>query len=208
MRRSPSSTPPRSLSSSEQGHFQRRDAGLTLIEILIATGLLLILTTALFQLIVPTIRRTEKLGWQQDNIQKFILFKEYMTKRLGNATVLANYVQSDAVEFYLPCQVDTSEYGRLNMLNVAETTYWNETQRCRLYLAKDSRNNNVITETIEGTDRALWNLCNEGTVSFYLYTTPPILDITILVKDTSHGGENPQKLPFEKSMQIQLPRVK
>jgi type II secretory pathway component PulJ len=177
--------------------------GLTVVELLIACGLFLLVTLTFFQIFSPAMRRFGKSEGKQDILQKFIVLKERMTYRLGNAILLNDRVTSDSVEFYSPHQVD-SPVGRLNCIDSAEMIDWNESFHCS-FSVKQVAGENLITETSEDGERTIWNLGKEGTLNFSFQTAPePLLVTELYLPD----GDNLSGQPWEKSFSIYIRNFK
>ncbi len=174
---------------------------MTLIEILVASGLLIVLTMAFFQILAPALRRTVKIDRRQENLQRFILFKEYLTKRMGNVRLIADTVGPTSLEFYLPDQVDTAEYGPVNVVKVTEMIYWNENIKNRITIPESGDKNRIITEIAGEKVRPLWNLGPSGEVTFSFDRSGiPQLTTEITITDE----KEPMAAPWKNSFKVYI----
>jgi hypothetical protein len=175
------------------------EKGITMVELLIACGLFILVTLTFFQIMAPALRRFSKYDAKQENMQNFIIFKEHMTRQLGNAVLLKDKVSAESLEFYSPFQVD-SAYGRVNAIDTAEMIYWNENFHCRIY-AQHVGGETIISEMGSQGERKLWNLGKDGTVSFAFQPTPaPLLDTRISIPQR----DNPTLPPWEKKFSVYI----
>lgn len=182
---------------SSKGKWKIGGSGLTIIELLISCGLFILVTLTFFQIFTSSLQRSARYDEKHDKLQKFVVFKELMTRRIGNALLIKDRVKGDSIEFYLPYQVD-SQFGRVNKVNMAQMVYWNEMQVCRIYL-KNAPVGKIITEVGIDGERSLWNLGSQGNIIFSFETvTDPILKTTVTVTEQS----NPALSSWEKSFII------
>ncbi|MBI3925838.1 MAG: hypothetical protein HY319_09885 [Armatimonadetes bacterium] len=82
--------PPRSTCS---------DRGPTLLEILVSAGLLLVLTAALAQVMVPMMQRADRTDSRQENFQRSVTFREFLTRRLPDSELTVSRAR---LSYYLP----------------------------------------------------------------------------------------------------------
>ncbi|MBI3929848.1 MAG: type II secretion system protein [Armatimonadetes bacterium] len=147
--------PPRSTCS---------DRGLTLLEMLVSAGLLLVLTAALFQVMVPMMQRADRTDSRQENFQRSVIFREFLTRRLPDAELSVSRAR---LSYYLPDTLD-SPIGPLPEVSDSEKV---ELDRNRRYLLEtvEVQGNVVIEERVDGdaaSRRRLWNLGPEGSLEF------------------------------------------
>lgn len=140
----------------------RRPPGTTVLELLIGSALLLMLTGLLFQTVIPVMRDAARVDAKQENLQRLILLREYLNKRLRSCKV--RDVTAMAVEFYQPDLVDTL-VGEVPRINEAEMVEWDEST---LYEITCLPSGEVVDQARGKPDtrRVLWNLGKSGSVKF------------------------------------------
>lgn len=140
----------------------RRPAGTTMLELLIGSGLLLLLTALLFQTVVPVMRDASRVDAKQENLQRLILTREYLNKRLRSCNV--DRVEELFIEFYQPALVET-RVGPVARISDAEMVDWDYSARYRIYCLPNGR----VVDEVPGqpdTRRLLWNLGEGGALRF------------------------------------------
>ncbi|MEW6280037.1 MAG: hypothetical protein AB1758_15515 [Candidatus Eremiobacterota bacterium] len=149
---------------------------MSLLEVLISAGLLLVISAILFQILVPTMGRSMKLDEKQENLQRGVVLRHHLNMRLKLAQFTA--IEPTRLEFYVPDQVSTP-YGFLNKVGTDEMVAYDQTKR--LEIASEARADGTwVVERIvgqPGTTRGIWNLGPGGTLSFT--STPPMVNVRV-----------------------------
>lgn len=133
-----------------------------MLELLIGSGLLLLLTALLFQTVVPVMRDASRVDAKQENLQRLILTREYLNKRLRSCKV--DRVEALAVEFYQPTLVDTN-IGPVARINDAEMVDWDYSVKYRIHCLPSGE----VVDEVPGrpdTRRLVWNLGEGGALRF------------------------------------------
>lgn len=137
--------------------------GATLIEIVFASALLLVVTGVLMQSLTSVMRSARPLDERQDNLQKLVVFREDLIRRLAAGKV--RKVAATAVEMYFPEAVPTS-VGPLPRIDESEMVLWDETRVVEILKEPGG----TVVERVRGgpasARRVLWNLGAEGALVF------------------------------------------
>ncbi|MDQ7825723.1 MAG: type II secretion system protein [Candidatus Eremiobacteraeota bacterium] len=179
-----------------------KPCGMTLTELLVASGLMIFVSLVFFQIFSPTLQRTIRIDKKQEQLQKFILFKEYLTKRLNNVQI--KEVTQTEIKFYLPDQAETGS-GKLNLIDTSEMTQWN-TSAVYTIAINETAEDSVIQESLEGSpssdsrNRKLWSLGPGGTLAFDAAKLP-LLGITVKAREKV----NNELIPWERHFNVYLP---
>lgn len=133
--------------------------GATLIEIVMAAALLLVVTGVLLQVLTTVMRGARPLDERQDNLQRLIVFREDLTRRLSLGKV--RRVTDAAVEMYLPRTV-TTNFGGVPRIDASEMVEWDEARVVSVVMEAGG----TIVEMGPDGRRVLWPLGAGGFLGF------------------------------------------
>ena len=159
--------------------------GLTLIELLISASILLLITTMVFLVMVPLMRKAQPGDDKQENIQRLIFLRRYLDTRLNGARVLA--VDTYGLDYYVPERVDT-DLGRLDVLTQADMVRWDYSVRYRVTTVDRGGEMVVVDgpELAPETGRSIWNLGPGGELTFE--PKLPLVTLTARSQKGQYGG--------------------
>ena len=143
--------------------------GLSLIELLIAASILLLLTTVLGNVLVPVMQRAGYHDQQQEVIQRLILTREFLSRRLNVARF--DTVTGVELNYFLP-QIMATQVGPLNKIEPTELIAYDTVHKYKLTLSGGQ-----LLEYVPGDgryDRYLWNMGANATFTIDASAKPLI----------------------------------
>ncbi|MBI3926805.1 MAG: hypothetical protein HY319_14790 [Armatimonadetes bacterium] len=168
---------------------------MTLLEVLISAGMLLVLTSVALQVLIPMMTRYSRVDARQENMQRGIILQELMVRDLTEARIRAIY--ADRVEYYMPQRLDTP-MGRLDQVGTDEMVAWNIYDLHILDSDVLPDASVIVQQRVVGTNpatRTLWNLGEGGSLSFD-YSRKPLLKATV----TSTLDRTPGTPPWTRNL--------
>lgn len=168
---------------------------MTLLEILISSGLLLLMTAVALQVLFPMLDRSARVDRNEENQQRAIVLQELLVQELQEARIHAIY--GDRVEYYMPDRLNTP-VGNMNIIDIREAVTWN-LYDLRILESEVHPDQSVVVQIrVEGANpskRPLWNLGPGG--SFVLdYSATPLLRATV----TSVADRTPGAPPWTRDL--------
>ncbi len=155
--------------------------GFTLAEVLIAASLLLLVTAITLGVLTNTYRRALLLEQKHDTLQRFILARNYLTKRLLNSNLQVASSSPQRLVFLLAAGEATA-YGQLHRVSSTEMTQW-LTDRPQEVTIETRGAQKVLVDKGGGSPpRTLWVMGEVGELKADL-TRLPLLDITLSTTD-------------------------
>lgn len=163
---------------------------MTLVELLISAGMLLLLTTVALGVVIPMLTRYSRVDAKHENLQRSLLLQEVLVGDLPEAKIRAIY--GDRIEYYLPERLDTP-MGNLNQVGTDEMVAWNLYDLHVLESQTRPDQSVVVARRTEGANpatRVLWNLGPGGTLTFD-YGQKPLLRATVTCSNDRTPGMPP-----------------
>lgn len=188
---------------------RRRIDGFSLLEVILASALFLVLTTAFLTLLTSTFTRTRNVDERQTVLERLIIFKEYCNQRLRNIRVETTESTADHLVFTAPVTASTVE-GQLNTVGANEMTVWDELHRYHLFVKDEGGRYRAVEQSFSRDDpddkdwvyegeRAVWVFESEGTLEFDL-TKLPLASIKCSTVLRRRGGE----LPWQRELTLTM----
>lgn len=168
----------------------KRPRGTTVMELLIASALLLTLTGVLFAALLPVMGRSGTLDDKQDDLQRVIVLREYLARRLQGSYV--KKVRDLSIEFYQP-DVVTTRVGEVQRVTEEETPAWDETRTFEIAFE-----NGEVVDQVRGTRdkrRVLWDLGPGSRVRFD-GTSLPLVVVEVETPRGQVTGTSKRRLPI------------
>lgn len=182
-------------------------SGFTLIEVLLASGLLLVLTTAFLALLDSTFTRARVVDERQSVSERLVIFKEYCNDRIRNSRIESLQCTPEMLVFVVPVTAATEE-GQLNTVGNNEMTVWDELHQQRLSVKEVDGEFRAVEETYvrDDTDsedwrlekeRVVWNFGVEGKLEFSL-SQLPLVTVKCSTVLKRRGGD----LPWQRELTL------
>lgn len=165
---------------------RRRLRGTTLAELLVASGMLLLLTTVTVSVLVYAYSRGATLDKRQERIQEYALFKERVSQLLVNCKLKVADSGPDKLTFVNPSRLPTA-VGNLDLVNSFEQTSWNEDDVYQITTEMVEGNFLIINKKILPVPKAtdprpdliLWNLGKQPSSLEFDLSQMPVLKIKV-----------------------------
>lgn len=156
-----------------------RNRGFSLLEILLSSGLLLLLTTMAFSAVVPALQREDWFEKKQVDVRSYLIAKERVTSLLRGVQLQSLESNVDngeqvLVSFFRPFENATSSFGELSTFDLSESVRFDDSVTYEIRHLNSgllvSRNAN------SGEQRPIWNLGSDSEVSVELSADKRRLD--------------------------------
>lgn len=177
-----------------------RTEGLSLVEVVLASALLLLLSAAVLRYVLPIFQHADRMDTEQENLQRFVLFRSHLSKRLKNSQVDLAGSTPSVLRFVPPVQVQTA-HGRLNRVNALEMTDWDSDNPREIRLVGEGLLVDKLVEAAD-TDPAnlrLWEMGEAARLEFD-FSAPPLVRVVVGGRK-GHGADAPL---WERTFTVQL----
>lgn len=192
---------------SDDRRVRLRCSAFTLVEILLSSGLLLVLTTAFLVLLDTTFTRSRVVDERQSVSERLVIFKEYCNSRIRNARVESLQSHPKMLVFVAPVTASTAD-GQLNTVGDNEMTVWDELHQYRLSVKLVGSEYRAVEEAYVRDDpdseewrfekeRTIWNFGVKGELEFQLDELP-LVTIKCSTVLKRRGGD----LPWEREVTL------
>lgn len=181
--------------------------GFTLIEVMLSSTLLLVLTTAFFVLLDGTFSRSRAVDERQSLSEHLVIFKEYCNDRVRNSRIESALCTANMLVFVAPVTASTGE-GKLNTVGDNEMTVWDELHQQHLLVKQFKDQYRAVEETYVRDkpdsedwkyekERTVWNFGSKGELEFKLDQLPLVtVHCSTVLK--RRGGD----LPWDRDITI------
>lgn len=160
----------------------------TLSEVLLASALLLVVTGLTLSILTDTYRRSILLDTKQDALQRFIVARNTLSRRLLNVNVQLSRTLPDRLVFLTAATVSTA-YGNLNQVSSTEMTNWITDQPRELSVENRGGRRFLVEKAFGRSDpqslRVLWPMGEVGELQVDTRQMP-MLQITLTTQDSEH----------------------
>lgn len=144
--------------------------GITLVEAVISSAILLMLSTLFFAAAIPALQREEWFQDKQTNISGSLVARERLFELLSSCLLVPEPDRSVIpgpdillLEFYKPDQVQTDSFSGLAAIDLREAVIYDRTLRYRIILKPDGK----LIETDQNSSyrKLIWNLGEGASVT-------------------------------------------
>lgn len=179
---------------------------MTMPEVLLTTGVLLLVSALFFSTMLPLVQREKWFREHQTLTTRALVARARLQEALERVQLIEEEEQSPApaqatllLEFYRPNVVQTDSFGSLAQIDRREILTYDKSVRHQLRLSSEGRL--VETEAEESYQRLVWNLGEQAAAQAQPSASR---DLVVFTFSGTVEAEAGRSVPWEKSFTIRL----